>query len=98
MKKTWAPGTSPGMTKRTGGTMRRRDFIGLLAAVTTAPSRGRAQQPQKIPRMGVLLPGTPDSFALRTGALLDGLRELGYLEGTTILVDWKWGQDRVQTL
>jgi putative ABC transport system substrate-binding protein len=44
------------------------------------------------------LPGTPESFSLRTKAFLDGLRELGYAEGRTIEIDWKWGQDRVQTL
>jgi putative ABC transport system substrate-binding protein len=57
-----------------------------------------AQHAQKIPRIGVLLPGTPESFALRTAALLVGLRELGYVEGRTVLIDWKWGQDRIQTL
>src|SRR2546429_6412643 len=41
---------------------------------------------------------SPQSFALRTAALLDGLKELGYVEGRTVEIDWKWGQDRVQTL
>jgi putative tryptophan/tyrosine transport system substrate-binding protein len=57
-----------------------------------------AQQSQKIFRVGVLLPGTPASFSLRTRAFLDGLRELGYIEGATIAFEWKWGQDRVETL
>src|SRR3954447_16719116 len=78
--------------------MRRRDFIAVVAATTVGPSIVRAQHAQKIPRVGVLLPGTPQSFSLRTGALLDGLKELGYVEGKTIEIDWKWGQDRVQTL
>jgi putative tryptophan/tyrosine transport system substrate-binding protein len=47
---------------------------------------------------GVLLSGTPESFSPRTKAFLDGLRELGYVKGRTIEIDWKWGQDRVQTL
>jgi putative ABC transport system substrate-binding protein len=67
--------------------MRRRDFIVLVA-----------QQSQKIPRIGVLLPGTPASFSLRTKAFLDGLRELGHVEGRTVAIEWKWGQDRVETL
>jgi putative ABC transport system substrate-binding protein len=78
--------------------MRRRDFIVGLAAAATVPSIVRAQHAQKIPRIGVLLPGTPESFALRTNAFLDGLKELGYVEGKTILIDWKWGQDRIQAL
>jgi putative ABC transport system substrate-binding protein len=78
--------------------MRRREFIVVAAAATLEPSIVRAQPAAKIPRIGVLLPGMPESFALRTGALLDGLKELGYVEGKTILIDWKWGQDRLQTL
>jgi putative tryptophan/tyrosine transport system substrate-binding protein len=79
--------------------MRRRDFIGLAAGcVTLGPLLVHAQHAQKIPRISVLLPGTPESFALRTKAFLDGLRELGYAEGRTIEIDWKWGQDRLQTL
>ena len=78
--------------------MRRRHFIALVvgAAFVAVPTV-HAQHAQKIPRIGVLLPGTPESFALRTAALRDGLRELGYVEGRTIEIDWKWGQDRVQT-
>ena len=57
-----------------------------------------AQHLQKTSRIGVLLPGTPESFSLRTRAFLGGLRDLGYVEGKTIEIDWKWGQDRVETL
>jgi ABC-type uncharacterized transport system substrate-binding protein len=79
--------------------MRRRDFIIVLVGGTTMwPFRINAQQSAKIPRIGVLLPGTPASFALRAKAFLDGLREHGHGEGRTIEIDWKWGQDRVETL
>jgi putative tryptophan/tyrosine transport system substrate-binding protein len=79
--------------------MRRRDFIVLVACGTTIwPLRSHAQQSQKIPRIGVLLPGTPASFSLRTKAFLDGLRELGHVEGRTVAIEWKWGQDRVEAL
>src|SRR3954453_5511726 len=87
------------MTAALEVSMRRRDFIGLAAgSVTLGPLVVHAQHAQKVSRIGVLLPGTPESFASRTGAFLDGLRELGYVEGRTIEIDWKWGQDRVQTL
>ena len=46
----------------------------------------------------MLLPGTPASFALRTKAFLDGLAALGHVEGKTIAIEWRWGQDRVDTL
>jgi putative ABC transport system substrate-binding protein len=78
--------------------MKRRDFIVLVVGGTVWPLRIHAQQSQKPSRIGVLLPGTPASFALRANAFLDGLRELGHVEGKTIAIEWKWGQDRVETL
>src|SRR5450759_4708253 len=79
--------------------MRRRDFIVLVVGGTTVwPRYIHAQQSQKMSRIGVLLPGTPASFSLRADAFLDGLREHGHVEGKTIAIEWKWGQDRVETL
>jgi putative ABC transport system substrate-binding protein len=79
--------------------MRRRDFLVLVVGGTTVwPKCIHAQQSQKMSRIGVLLPGTPASFSLRTKAFLDGLREFGHAEGRTIAIEWKWGQDRVETL
>jgi putative ABC transport system substrate-binding protein len=70
----------------------------VVGSAAVAPLRVHAQHLQKISRIGVLLPGTPESFSLRTRAFLGGLRDLGYVEGKTIEIDWKWGQDRVETL
>jgi putative ABC transport system substrate-binding protein len=79
--------------------MRRRDFISLLSgAAVTWPLAARAQQPPKLPHIGVLLPGTPASFSLRAKAFLEGLRTLGYVEGQTVAIEWKWGQDKVEGL
>jgi putative ABC transport system substrate-binding protein len=79
--------------------MRRRDFMVLAIGGTAMwPQPVYAQHPQKIWRIGVLLPGTPESFSLRTKALLDGLRDLGHVEGKTVAIEWKWGQDRGETL
>jgi putative ABC transport system substrate-binding protein len=81
------------------GQLQRREFIALLGgAATSWPLAARAQSPRKVPRIGVLLPGTAASFALRTKALLEGLRDLGYVEGQTIAIEWRWGQDRVEGL
>jgi putative tryptophan/tyrosine transport system substrate-binding protein len=79
--------------------MRRRDFTVLFAVGTTMwPLQGHSQQSRKMPRIGILLPGTPASFSLRTKAFLDGLRELGYVDGRTIAIEWKWGNDQLDTL
>jgi putative ABC transport system substrate-binding protein len=78
--------------------MRRRDFTVLLVGGTaTWPLRVYAQQSRKIPRIGVLLPGGSASSSPRARAFLDGLKELGYVEGRTIAIEWKWGDDRVDT-
>ena len=77
--------------------MRRREFIILFAGGTAfLPLRVHAQQSQKIPRIGVLLPGTPASFSVRTKAFPDGLKEFGHVDGKTVAIEWKWGQDRVE--
>ena len=79
--------------------MNRREFITLLGSAAAAwPLAARAQQSRRVPRIGVLLPGTPTSFAPRTQAFVEGLRDLGYVEGRTIAIEWKWGQDRVDRL
>jgi putative ABC transport system substrate-binding protein len=80
--------------------MRRRDFTALLVIGTTMWPWGiLAQQSRKMPRIGLLLPGTPKSYSLRTEAFLDGLRELGYVEGRTIAIEWRWwGDDQLDTL
>jgi putative tryptophan/tyrosine transport system substrate-binding protein len=79
--------------------IRRRDFVILLGggAAGAWPLAARAQQSHAY-RIGVLLPGTPTSFAPRTQAFVEGLRDLGYVEGKTVAIEWKWGQDRVDRL
>jgi putative tryptophan/tyrosine transport system substrate-binding protein len=75
----------------------RRGFIALLGgAPATWPLPVGAQHSRKSLRIGVLLPGTPTSFASRAKAFLDGMRDLGYVEGQTISIEWKWGEDRVE--
>jgi putative ABC transport system substrate-binding protein len=57
-----------------------------------------AQERGKVPRIGVLFPGSSATFALRTKAFLQGLGELGYLEGKTIAIEWRWAEEKVQRL
>ena len=79
--------------------LQRREFIALLGgAAASWPLAAHAQLPRKVPRIGVLLPGTAVSFALRTKSFLEGLRDLGYVDGQSIAIEWRWGQDRVEGL
>jgi putative ABC transport system substrate-binding protein len=74
---------------RRSGTLdvRRREFITLLGGAAAWPLGARAQQSHRVPRIGVLLLGTPTSFAARTQAFVEGLRDLGYLEGRTVAIE-----------
>jgi putative ABC transport system substrate-binding protein len=68
--------------------VRRRAFITLLGgAAASWPLAARAQQPRRMPRIGVLLPGTATSFAPRVQAFLEGLRDLAYVEGRTAVIE-----------
>src|ERR1700750_2673950 len=80
--------------------MRRRDFaLMVIGGAVMSPLRSHAQQTSpRMPRIGVLLPGTPASFAIRAKALVDGLSELGRVERRTIAIEWKWGNGRIDIL
>jgi putative ABC transport system substrate-binding protein len=79
--------------------MRRRAFITLLGGAAVAwPLATRAQQARKVLRIGVLLAGTPASFAPRADAFRGRLRELGHVEGTTIAIEWRWAEDHEERL
>jgi putative ABC transport system substrate-binding protein len=66
--------------------------VALLAMLTllTAPLVGEAQQPKKIPRLCFLTfdPGTLQSRSPRFDAFFEGLRDLGYVDGKTITIDY----------
>jgi putative tryptophan/tyrosine transport system substrate-binding protein len=76
---------------------RRRLVAGFVIALAS-PLSALAQGARKIPRIGVLLAGTPDSFSIRAKALVEGLEALGYVDGKTVTIDWKWGEDRPEKL
>jgi ABC-type uncharacterized transport system substrate-binding protein len=57
----------------------------LLAVAVIA----EAQQPKKVPRIGYLTATSLSAVADRTEAFRDGLRELGYVEGKNIVIEWR---------
>src|SRR5262245_3467820 len=77
--------------------MRGGGVLGLLALLLLAiPGTAPAQPPGKTPRIGVLVwwsAGT--AVAERTiGPFREGLRELGYIEGQTLLIEWRFVDER----
>ena len=78
--------------------MKRRDFITLLGGAATWPLAAHAQRPGKrVPRVGVLLYGTPDTDP-NYGSFLRGLRELGYVEGQTIVLEPRSAESKPERL
>jgi putative tryptophan/tyrosine transport system substrate-binding protein len=74
--------------------VRRREFLGLMGAVATAwPIAARAQQQTaNVARIGYLGSGRAAAFASRVDALRGGLRDLGYVEGRNIIIEFRWAQ------
>ena len=71
---------------------KRRRVVLALGAGAFAPLASFAQQPSKIPRIGYLGLTTAAGAASRLVAFRAGLREFGYVEGKTILVDYRWAE------
>jgi putative tryptophan/tyrosine transport system substrate-binding protein len=68
--------------------MRRREFITLLSGAAAAwPLAARAQQPVNLPKIGFL--GLAGEFS-GGEALRAGLRDLGYVEGVNVVIEWQW--------
>src|SRR5262245_44295073 len=57
-----------------------------------------AQQPTKVPRIGFLIGTFPSANAARIEAFRQGLRELGYVEGKNIVVEYRWAEGKFDRL
>jgi putative ABC transport system substrate-binding protein len=78
--------------------LHRREFITLLGgAVVTWPLAVRAEQREKVRRIGVLLFGTPNTDP-NLGAFLQGLRELGYIESQNVVIDYRYAEGKPDRL
>jgi putative ABC transport system substrate-binding protein len=75
--------------------LKRREFITLLGGAASAwPVAGRAQQ--KLPTIGFLGSTARWTESPRDAALLERLRELGWIEGRTVAIEHRWAENRME--
>ena len=76
--------------------MKRRAFITLLGGAATFPLAARAQQLRKLPTIGFLGATTVSGASQWTAAFVQRLRELGWIEGRTIAIEYRWAEGRTE--
>src|SRR5450759_2958929 len=83
--------------RRRGDRVRRREFITLLGGAAAAwPLTARAQQPAKLPTIGFLGAATSSVASQWVIAFEKRLRELGWIEGRTVAIEYRWAEARTE--
>src|SRR4051794_15225484 len=74
--------------------MRRREFIALVggAGAVAWPLAARAQQPERMRRIGVIVPAAADDaeYQMRVAGFLQRLAELGWTDGRNVRIEYRW--------
>jgi len=77
--------------------VKRREFITLLGGAAVAwPLAARAQQPRKLPIIGFLGANTPSVQSHWIAAFVQRLRELGWIEGRNVAIEYRWAETRFE--
>jgi ABC-type uncharacterized transport system substrate-binding protein len=75
----------------------RRKFLAtLLGGAAAWPLAARAQQSAKLPTIGFLVAGTPSSHGQWVAAFVRRLHELGWIEGRTVAIEYRWAEGRTE--
>jgi len=76
----------------------KKAFPILLAVILASAHLAEAQQPAKVPRIGFLAAVSPSNISDRTEAFRQGLRDLGYVEGKNIVIEWRYAEGKADRL
>ena len=74
--------------------MKRREVVALLGGAAAWPLAARAQQSGRPPTIGVLGGATSSAESQRTAAFVQRLRELGWIEGRSVAIEYRWAEGR----
>jgi putative ABC transport system substrate-binding protein len=78
--------------------LQRREFITLLGGATAWPLELRAQQTAKLPTIGFFSAGSSAALGNWVAALVQRLRELGWVEGRTVAIEYRWAEGHNERL
>jgi putative ABC transport system substrate-binding protein len=79
--------------------MKRREFIRVVGGAASFPLAARAQQPiGKVARIGFLGAASAAGYANQLAGLRQGLRDIGYVEGMNIVIDYRWAEGQYERL
>jgi len=76
--------------------VRRREFITLLGGAAAWPVTARAQQAGKLPIIGLLGPISAAAWVPMTNVFVSRLRQLGWIEGSTVAIEYRWAEGRYE--
>ena len=76
--------------------MKRSEFITLLGGAAVWPLAARAQLAGKLPTIGLLGPTTASAMAPWIAVFVRRLRELGWIEGRTVVIEYRWAEARTE--
>jgi putative ABC transport system substrate-binding protein len=76
--------------------VKRREFITLLGGAAVWPLAARAQQPAKLPTIGLMGANTPQAESQWIAAFGQRLRELGWIEGRSVAIEYRWAEGRAE--